>query len=234
MTSDAVIKNRERLGLFVLGELISGVFIIFIIVTALFNLVSIGFILFFCMAATITLSLTVPVFVPLSNWSLDTYFQKPFDMIQINATVIAGILIFLTINASTTQNGGQNVQVKELFNTSKISLPRVALIAAFTTLTIIPFALSSIIVLVWGSDRVRKDSVRKADNPETNLKTASIVSGAPGETTVKWGLMPTDDLIRGQIVKHELTGVKWGAIFMVAGFIWIIISMIIFVMIIFT
>ena len=51
-------------------------------------------------------------------------FQKPFDMIQINATVIAGILIFLTINASTSQNGGQNVQVKELFNPSKLKRPK--------------------------------------------------------------------------------------------------------------
>jgi hypothetical protein len=100
------------------------------------------------MAATIIIILTVPLFFKFEHWTdSEEKKPKPLDLLQIDATVIAGILIFLTINASTTQNAGQN----EHQNATQ-SLPARALIAALTTLTIIPFALSSIIVLIWGNN----------------------------------------------------------------------------------
>jgi hypothetical protein len=74
------------------------------------------------------------------------------------------------------------------------------------------FALSSIIVLIWGNNMLSTDPA------ETKSPTESY-----------WMMKE----VTSRIVHHKITGVKLGVISMMGGFTWIIISMIIFVMIIF-
>lgn len=212
-----------------LGILIVVVFVIFIFVISFLNLVSVGFILFYCMAATITIVLTVPVFFPFEHWmSSDEDVTKPSDVVQIDATVIIGILIFLTVNASINGAQNQEVSAKALFNPTKIiNLSGRVLIAALTTLTIIPFALSSIIILIWGHGPVRKLK-NTPTSPENKPLPQASASPENEIKTQFFYIFPSNKMIANLMTQHKVTGVKLGVTFMMAGFTWIIISMIVF------
>jgi hypothetical protein len=217
VTIDVRAVHQARNGLIELGIQIVVIVVVFIAIqTAFSKLVSVSFIMFYCMAATIIIVLTVPLSFKLEHWTgRKKQKPKPMDLLQIDATVIAGILIFLTINASTNQHAG---------------LPERALIAAFTTLTIIPFALSSIIVLIWGNNTVwlsTKKERKKVKESKTN---------DDDETETKPWFFPSGEkmswLVKNRIALHKVTGVKLGVVSMMGGFTWIIISMIIIVVII--
>jgi hypothetical protein len=226
-----IVDKRPEKALAILGILIAAVFSIFILVAVYWNLVSIGFILLYSMLATIAIILTVLLFFSFEHWmSSDNRNEtKPSDVMQIDATVIIGILIFLTINATTANATTTNeVPVQLLFNPKKtILLPERALIAALTTLTIIPFALSSMIILIWGNEPVRKRKntsaapIQTSFSPENEIKTRFLF------------IFPTNEMIANQLASHRVTGLKLGITFTMAGFTWIILSMIIFVMVIF-
>ncbi|HXP49213.1 MAG TPA: hypothetical protein VN922_04620 [Bacteroidia bacterium] len=181
------------------------------------------------MAATITIVLTVPVFFPFEHWmSSDEDVTKPSDVVQIDATVIIGILIFLTINASTNGAQNQEVSAKALFNPTKIiNLSGRVLIAALTTLTIIPFALSSIIILIWGHGPVRK--LKNTPTTPENKPLSQASAGPENEIKTQFFyFFPSNEMIANLMTQHKVTGVKLGVTFMMAGFTWIIISMIVF------
>jgi hypothetical protein len=97
----------------------------------------------------------------------------------------------------------------------------------FTTLTIIPFALSSMIILIWGNEPVHKRKntsaapIQTSFSPENEIKTRFLF------------IFPSNEMIANQLASHRVTGLKLGVTFTMAGFTWIILSMIIFVMVIF-
>lgn len=204
-----IVDKRPEKALATLGISIAAVFGIFILVAAYWNLISIGFILLYGMLATIVIILMVPLFFSFEHWmSSDKDVTKPTDVVQIDATVIIGILIFLTINATTTNTTTNEVPVQPLFNPKKtILLPERALIAALNTLTIIPFALSSMIILIWGNESVCK---RK------NTSAAPIQTSFSPENEIKMRclfIFPSNEMIANQLASHRVTGLKLGVTF---------------------
>jgi hypothetical protein len=178
------------------------------------------------MGITFFLVLTAPLLFPYNKWNLTEVFNKPNDIIQINATVIAGILLFLTLSVVQNSNtplhstanpnpNTPNVQIK-VWN-RVIQFHMASLIATLTALTVIPFASSSILAIVWGNNACFTRS-----NPTS--KPSRFLSKTIQETRNDLGQ---------EFAGEHITGLKVGGAFTIAGFAWLIISMILFVTVIY-
>jgi hypothetical protein len=136
-------KNIQRV--------IIGVAIIAIFSTIFFYFypeqISWAFIVFFVMGMTLVSVLTAPFlfYWKFEHWNIDKSSKLLGNIIPINATLIAGILIFLTI-----QNiGSEDIILKGLGDPShNLSIPVKSIINALAALTIIPFGISSIVLLL--------------------------------------------------------------------------------------
>ena len=159
---------------------------------------TIGYFFISMMIITVAVVLISPIFFPFERWKLD---MRCSELIQVNATVIAGILFFLTLTSSTSE-----IKVTDLFtpsNTLTTIKPK-SLMISLTTLTILPFTFSSILLYVWGQHRIW-----------SKQRSIIIIRRHQG----KWETIPVNISVTGQLLE---------ATFTIAGFVWLIVSMILF------
>jgi len=158
---------------------------------------TIGYFFISMMIITVAVVLISPIFFPFERWKLD---MRCSELIQVNATVIAGILFFLTLTSSTSE-----IKVTDLFNplNTLTTIKPKSLMISLTTLTILPFTFSSILLYVWGQHRI------------WSKQRSIIIRRHEG----KWETIPVNISVTGQLL---------GATFTIAGFVWLIVSMILF------
>lgn len=113
-------------------------------------------------------------------------------MMTISITIITGTLIFLTV-----ANINQEIVFRGIFDTTSVKSE--ALIKSFAALTIIPFAISSILFIVLG--------------PSFN--------GQPDLNSEGKKLLPDDQ-------KSVMDGIKVAMLYMICGFLWLILTVGIF------
>jgi hypothetical protein len=133
-----------------------------------------------------------------SNWmkSRNIDFKT---MVSVNATMIAGTLIFLTVS-----NLGRNITLTGLFDPDELfTISTRSLINALAALTIIPFSASSILLLLWG--------------PDVGSEPVEHIHDSTGKSVYSNTGTPTDRSVH--------PAVKMGTIYMIAGFVWIITTM---------
>ena len=163
-----------------------------------------------CMLITIFLPLMDPAILRYTPWHRG--WIKSIDyksMVSVNAAVIAGTLIFLTLSDS-----GTNIAIVGLFGLHPFVIPTRSLINALAALTIIPFSVSSLTFLLWGP-HVREPV---KDHYHTTKKGIETTGGALDH--------------EGKPLTPQVhPGLRMGTIYMMAGFGWIILSMGMFVII---
>jgi len=162
------------------------------------------------MLITIFLPLIDPTILRYTAWHRG--WIKSIDyksMVSVNAAVIAGTLIFLTLSDFDT-----NIAIVGLFGLHPFVIPTRSLINVLAALTIIPFSVSSLTFLLWGP-HVR-ESVK--DHYHTTKKDIQTTGG-----TVNHEGKP--------LMSQVHPGLRIGTIYMMAGFGWIILSMGMFVII---
>jgi predicted nucleic acid-binding Zn ribbon protein len=141
------------------------------------NHLSMGLIFIFSMISTIVLILFAPVYRSLNQWKLSSGLNTA-NMLQINAAIITGIFVFLTISTTLQQitiNQNQTPLITLPFKFI-LSMTTKSLIFALSALTLIPFAISSILSIVVG-DQEFPSEWKEAYGSGTKLAAAFMIAG---------------------------------------------------------
>jgi hypothetical protein len=184
-------KHLAEMILFILVSVL-----IAVVVPAILNLIftfNLNLLIIFYMFLTIAIIVFAPLCFPFDRWNSDIIHSgNAKTIIQIDATVIIGILFFLQLTpVQPTSIIDDQIQNSTTFFDPIVSTPSKILLTALTALTLIPFAISAILVSIWGGEKFWqvRDNISRLLNP----------SG--------------------------VTGQQMAVAFMIAGFMWIIITM---------
>ncbi|HET7644334.1 MAG TPA: hypothetical protein VFK40_12560, partial [Nitrososphaeraceae archaeon] len=154
----------------------------------------------FYMALTILVISLSPLIFTYEKWSSDIVEKNGAKtLLQIDATVDTGILIFLTLSPiQITETYSSGEEANKSNGNNNIMNPKIV-ITILTALTLIPFALSAIVIAIWGGEKFWEKEKPKVQN---------------------------------MLNPHNTTGTQVGTAFMIAGFFWLIITMLMLVFII--